>query len=311
MASKGVDYIKDVWDSLFNSEKNEQKKADAEKDIEDFISSYDDGKLPDKEELPDAPKYERMEYDAPSDDEIRETAEGELSDFKNQSERGIERESELKREQYETDKVNAESKRDEAATKAGDAYAEAKKNIDADLLKRGLSRSSIAANKKAAVEQSEAEAKNKIYAEYAKKVSELDEKINSLAASREQALNDFNISYAAKLTERINALKNERSQKTMEALKYNNSLTEKEYDAAIDKKMKESDLYSEALNQRIKENQLTERSASDSLAIYNKIRSTLLSINSADARDIVLSNPNIRNSLTSEYYYKLYDEFCR
>ena len=311
MANKGVDYIKDVWDSIFNSEKNAQNKADAEKDIEDFIGGYDNGKLPEKETLPDTPKYERMEYDAPTDDEISERAESELSDFKNQSENGIEKESELKREQYEADKADADLMRSQAEAKAGEAYAEAKKNVDSDLLKRGLSRSSIAANKIAAIAKGEADAKNEIYNEYAKKVGELNDKINALSLSREQALNDFNIAYAAKLTERINELKNERNQKTLEALKYNNSLAEKEYNASVDKRMKESDLYTEALNQRAKENQLKTRSESDSLAIYNKIRSTLLSINANDARDIVLNNPNVKNSLSSMYYYKLYDEFCR
>ena len=311
MANKGVSYIKDVWDSIFNGGKNAKNKAGAEKEIEDFISGYDEGKLPEKEELPEPPSYERMEYEAPTDDDIKKAAEEELADFKNQSERGIDRENELLKEQYEANKAAAESKRDEATESISDAYGEAKKNVDADLLKRGLARSSIAANKVAAIEQNAAEKKNKIYEEYSKKVGELDDKINALAASREQALNDFNIAYAAKLTARINELKNERTKNTLDALKYNNSLTEKEYDAAVNKKMKESDLYSEALTQKSKENQLKERSEADYLDIYNKIRSTLLSINSNDARDIVLNNPNIKNALSSAYYYKLYDEFCR
>ena len=52
-------------------------------------------------------------------------------------------------------------------------------------------------------------------------------------------------------------------------------------------------------------------SSADYLNVYNAIAAKLREINKNDAREIILNNPNVRESVGNTYYYKLYDEFCR
>lgn len=311
MANKAAEYIREFVDALIHGDKNKRKRSEAESEITDFMENYGQSKLPEKEELPETPKYERLEYKERSDDELRESAESELSDYRNTGVKGIEKEMEALGEKYKTERENADKSYNEGVESTKKSYDEAKKATDNDMLRRGLARSSIAANKKAALESGEADAKARLYAEYSRQANEIESKINSLAAKREEAMSDFNLSYAARLTQRINELREARDKATAEAVKYNNTLAEKEYNAGVDKKMKESELYGEALSQRKSENELKKLTDSDYAAIYTEVAARLREMNKNDARDFVLSNPELRASVSSSYYYKLYDEFCR
>lgn len=312
MANKGIEYIRATLDEIVNGEENKKKKDAAIAEIEDLIASYAEDKIPDRPTVEEPPAYERMEYDAPDDEQLRASAEEELAAYKATGEKSVDDKIAELGQKYDGDLESAKSAYEQADKKAGDQYAAAKQNTDYDMLKRGLARSSIAANKKAELENGEAEAKSKLYAEYTEKVSEINDRIGALESQRQQALDEFNIAYAAKLTTRINELKSERDKKQTEVLKYNNSITEKEYDDKIRRQNTESDLYTEALNQRAKEIEIREKMhESDYLTAYKAIAEKLRGINKHDAREIVLNNPTVRNSVGSVYYYKLYDEFCR
>ncbi|MDE7395746.1 MAG: hypothetical protein K2M95_06485 [Clostridiales bacterium] len=309
MANQAVDYIREAIDSILHGKENKKKRTEAQDNISEIIGSIKSDALPEKPELPDAPTYERLEKDERTDDELTKSAEDELAAYKAQGEKGIDKQIAAEEEGYRADMDAAQKNHDEAAESTRRTYESAKKNTDNDMLKRGLARSSIAANKKAALEQNEAEATAKLASALNEKLQALNERIDALAAKREEALNDFNLTYAAKLTERINELKKERDEKTEEAIKYNNSLTEKEHNAEVDKAMKESDLYGEALDQKKKEKELG--SDADYKKIYDAVVSELRKINLNDARDIVLNNPDIRENVGNYYFYLLYDEFCR
>ncbi|MCI8595407.1 MAG: hypothetical protein HFE35_01120 [Clostridia bacterium] len=309
--STGADYIRETWSSLKNGKSNKNKKDEATEEIENFISGYGKNQLPEKPRLPDVPEYERMEYDAPTDDAIGETAKKELESYKAQGESGIEKEIAALEKKYASDSEAARENNENAKKSVELGYEAAKRNTDSDMLKRGLARSSIAALSKAEIESEEASAKAGLDASLSRELNEISGKLGELSAKREEALNDFNLAYAAKLTQRITELKSERDKKVAEALKYNNTLAEKEHGAKVDKQMKESELYNDALSQKKKENELSGITESDYQNIYSQIAQKLRGLNAHDARDIVLNNPSVRKSLNNTYYYKLYDEFCR
>lgn len=312
MANEAVEYIKETLDSIFNYKKNKKKKNDAIEQINDFINGYAEDKLPSRPKLPDVPQYERMEYEAPADEEVEKRAQDELAEYKALGERGIDNEIGELKKKYAADSENERRAHAQARESLQKSYESAKQNTDYDMLKRGLSRSSIAANKKAALERDEAAAVESLNYAFGEKLGEINRNLNELSAKREKALDEFNLSYAAKLTERINELKEERREQTEKALKYNNSLAEKEYEAKADKIAKESDLYGKELSNAQKENEFKGNvSSADYLNVYNAIAAKLREINKNDAREIILNNPNVRESVGNTYYYKLYDEFCR
>lgn len=309
--TKGPNYIGEAWDYVKNYRKNKEAKNAALEEIEAYfdggISSETETEKP---KLPDAPAYERMEYIAPTDEQIKTQAEKELENYKATGEKGVNDKIDALSQKYDAALAAAKEKHEQETAQTEQRYETAKKNTDNDMLKRGLARSSIAALEKAQWEKNETAAKEALSAAYLREADELNGKIADLSTEREQALNDFNLAYAARLTERIDELSRERDEKRTEALKYNNSLTEKEYNAAVNKQMKESDLYSEALSQREKEQKLA-GGTDPQLAAYHFVAEKLRSVNRNDARDIVLYNEEIRLHVGDKGYAALYAEFCR
>ena len=274
------------------------------------------GRVPDKVSLGEGNKYERLNYDAPTDEEITATVLSSLEKYLHDGVSAIEKQSETKRASYNQDKVDAGKVRDESIPALGSAYEKAIKSASDDALKRGLARSSIAINTVGAIESDRAKAHTAINDEYARKISELDGKINALESERVKAINDFNIGYTVKLSEEIAKAKAERDEKQTEVVKYNNSLTQKENDEIIERAKAESDLYSESLDQKKAENALYNKPSNaqteyENQQIYNVLREKLLSMDAITAQKEVKENPIFRNYLTSSYFYRLYDEFGR
>lgn len=307
MAQNFVDYVKEIWSSIFTSKENAELYDSERKKLEEYLSQID--RLPEKQSLPDPVKYEKMTVEDVSDDDIRKKAESGLSEYKNNSQNAIESEISELEKNYLQQKSDAKKGYDEKNLSIEKAYSEAKENASNDSLKRGLARSSIAINNRHKLESGEAEYKSKVASEFQDKIASLDNEISSLNVKREKALNDFNIAYAAKLTTSINSLKEELEDKKAEALKYNNSLLEKEQNAAITKAEKESSLYNAALNQREKENEL--KANTDYEAVYQKMRTMLSALPKADAKNALKNDAIYSANLSDYYYYKLYDEFAR
>ena len=304
-----TDYIKD----LFKSEKKKQAEYNAAREeLEKYVKENSDPAVPERPSLPSAPSYERMEYDNTSDDELKKRAEDELADYLNRGTSSVESEMEALKNKYDADKATAQKSAEAKQTAVEEAYNKAKEQTDNDVLKRGLARSSIAALRQSELSEEAAKQNSAIAAALSDTLSSIDSEIENLNVKKQKALNDFNISYASKLATRINELMSERDKKVTEALKYNNSLTEKEYDDEIARKKAESDLYTEALAQRKSENALrSESTAGDYGNTYARMREALGILDSAAAREAFIHDPIYRDNLNDYYYYKLYDEFGR
>ena len=265
-------------------------------------------------ELPEGVRYERVEYKAPTDEEIEKIAAAENEKYKNDGLTAIENEITAQRDSLEKDKAESGARLEQDKREINEAYDAADKQVSDDVLKRGLARSSIAVNRMADLSEARAASVAAAAETLSKKIAEIDSELNSLDFKREQALNSFNISLAAKITKRINELKDERYDKQTEALKYNNTLLEKEQSYAADKTMKDSELYSEALDQREKESEYAEKYGKDPAtekAVYDRLREALAAMSADDARDALRNDSFFEDNLSTYYYYKLYDEFGR
>lgn len=303
-----IDYIK----SLFGSNKNNKKLDDVKSQIAEMQKPT---AMPEKPTLPDAPTYDRIEYDAPTDEQLAAAAEAELAAYKQAGQTAVENEHSATRAELETQK-QAAAQKTQAQQKAIDlAYDRADKQTSDDALKRGVARSSIAVNRMADLAAARADEQAAVSKAHADAVAALDGQIGGLETKRQQALDAFNISLAAKLTERINALKSDRASKQSEATKYNNSLTEKESDAARDKLKQESALYSEQLKQIEKEHELEKKYGTQSeqryQAAYALLRDALSDMSPSEARNAVRNDEFFTNNLSQYWYYKLYNEFAR
>ncbi len=278
--------------------KAEEVMTDAElelalKEIDDKYKVVDENKL-------EGVKYDRIEYDAPTDAEIIKNAQDELAGYRAESISDIKTDTENRISDALGRK--ADSYRDLSETESGISgdYATAVRAYEDDMAKRGLSRSSIAASEKAAIEESRAEALASARSAHAEEISRIDAEISGLEADMQKALNAFDIAYAARLTERIAELTEEREEKRIEALKYNNQMTEKERDDMLaimgDESLLEGEVPEDMLASYYSEK-------------YDVFRQYLSGMSADQARVAVRNDPFIRSSLSDYFYYRLYNEF--
>lgn len=304
-----TDFLKDLFGG---AKKSTDEYEAARRELESYVQENSRGPLPEKVTLPETPKYERLEYESKSDDELASQAEKELADYYNSGKNGIDAEIDALMKKYDARKTSAANSANEKTSSVYAAYSAAKENTANDVLKRGLARSSIAALRESELDESAAKEAAAISKQLYDTVNEIDGEIADLGVKREKALSDFNIAYASKLTAKIGDLKSERDKKLAEALKYNNSLSEKEYKQEVDRKSKESDLYTKALSQKKTENELKKSGGNgDYSATYERMRNALSKLDPSDARKAFAYDPIYRDNLNDYYYYKLYDEFGR
>ncbi len=259
-------------------------------------------------------KLDEVKYDAPTDAELKKRAETELSDYRKNGvadirSKSAESAAELnnKRAAYE-----AGLKNERAALDA--SYAAAAENIDNDVLKRGLARSSVAVNAKGELEADYAARSGDIAQKYGMEIAALDGEIASVGSKLNQALNDFNIAYAAKLNEKLGQLKSEREQKVRDVTEYNNSVRKAQ--AELDAKLKktENELYAQELeNKKNSGIDSLDDSAREEIykSVYAQMDNFLGGLGQREAQLEIRNNTLYRQHLSDYYYYKLYDKYGR
>ena len=285
-----------------------EKKAESvmtEEEMKQALSEIDDRFVTSADDLPPPVEYDRIEYDAPTDEEIAEQAKESLEGYRTSSVAEIRDDAEERRKNAESEKLAAFEAARRAEKDAEEAYGTASRSLENDLIKRGLARSSVAAQESAAIEKDRAAAVTAARAAEDDELARIDSEINGLEADMNKALAAFDIAYAAELTERIAELTAEREEKRNEAIKYNNSLTEKERDDEFRLIEMTEDLVG-------KDGEVpADRLADYYEAKYSVLREYLSGLSDEQARITVRNDPFVRESLSDYFYYMLYDEFGR
>ncbi|MCH5155023.1 MAG: hypothetical protein J1F69_00305 [Clostridiales bacterium] len=267
-----------------------------------------------KPSLPQVSLQEK-EYNAPDDDTLKRKAESELDDYRRSTENSLkqksaseEQELNAKRDAYADAKKNTEAELERQ-------YEAAARAIDNDAVRRGLARSSIASVERGALEREYLNKSADVAREYGNKIAQLESDIASVNKKLQDALNDFNLSYAAKLTNRLNELKAEREKKMEEVIEYNNEIKRKQAALDYDRMKTENDLYSAALNQEKQEKSLdgipAERRDEIYKAVYQRMDEFLGSLDPAQALLEIRNHSMYRQHLSNYYYNRLYDKYGR
>ncbi|MGN0819001.1 MAG: hypothetical protein ACI4M6_01200 [Christensenellaceae bacterium] len=192
------------------------------------------------------PQLEKIEYDAPTDDELKELAEKTIKEkynFKRQAE------TDTANKQIEAFKklMEEEKLKEQESLKANDEkYKHAEEKLDNELLKRGVQRSSIALGEIANLQANKIDDSNAITAASKKAVADIDEKIATLTKNLEESVKNLNLEEINALSKELYDLKEERRKNQENAIKYNNEVEKDAYDIATSKNQI-------ALNEKIKQ----------------------------------------------------------
>ena len=292
----------------------QQKINDRDKLTEEIkrLESVEYGAV--KPKLPEV-KLDGIEYTAPSDADLLSTAETELASYRREGEKALRDKSANSATELTEKRAALASSKDGDLAELDDKYRTASRAIDADVIKRGLARSSVAATEKSALEGEYLKRTADIVSAYGKSMSDIDAEIASLDGKLNAALNDFNLSYATKLNERLQTLKQERAARAEEILKYNNEIKKSQAKLDEDRAKAESALYSQALAQEKTENNLStlpaERRDAIYKAVFKQMDEFLSGMSPQEAKIELLNHSLYRKHLSNYYYNRLLDKYGR
>lgn len=305
--------LQKAWDNavLTKSEKEAASKESLDK-LKQEIESASKAVV-EKPKLPDAPTYEKIEYTAKTDEQIENAAKQAYKEYENKALENIAESIEAEREKLNESGKNAAQVKDERLKEIDELYKTAVKSLNADVLKRGLARSSIAVAQSANLEKSRADGKSGVQTEYERAAEEIARRIIGLD---EKKLNDtakLDKELAAKVAAKIEELKEKDREQAQAALKYNNTIEEKAAKDKADRLKLEQQLYGQALDNAEKENKLSQNGTATAnlyASNYNKMDGLLGQMNRSDAARLIKDDPFFRANLTDYLYYKLYTKYA-
>ena len=259
--------------------------------------------------------FERLADIKIDDEQIKNQAEEELLSYKKENydkilNQTIEKEAELKE-----NKESLQENYNSAVENIAKSYDAVREKASDDALNRGLQRSSIVINKLDAFNQDEINTYNTLNKELTASLNAIDFELNSLEAQQELALDEFDITYAVKLNEKIASLKQELLDKQTEITKYNNQIAEKE--ANFDLKYQElvNTMNKENWNQNMDMLDMSAEYGSNVLEkykqnqIYNIVDNYLAGLSKAEAKTLLESNDTVKSYLTSQNLNSLLSKY--
>lgn len=183
---------------------------------------------------------ERKTFQGKSDDEIQNEAKNSLQDYydtgiKDIENKYIDKQTELDDKMLETKQSGEQQKKETSSL-----YSSLKDDAKKDAIKRGLSRSSIVINVLDAFDQNMIKEYNRINEEISSKIQNLNNQKSLLDEQKQNALNSFDLSYAVKLSSKIDEINDKLKQEEQKILEYNNEIAQKE--AEFESKQKDKAL---------------------------------------------------------------------
>jgi|GEM_PF-1210855 len=305
-----LSYIAESIDSVVNRNKRNEEVDNAMRDLNNFIQDQRP-QIPDRPELPGVPEFDRQQFTERTEEELRQQANDKLADQRIAGERAIETEMQNRENNLNTQRENAQTSVDSQRESVAENFERAQTNVNNDSLRRGLARSSIAVNRSADLAEQAATQSAAIGASLARALEQLDNDISALSGQREQALADFNVTQAARLTQTIHQLQTEQDRARRDAIAFNNNVAEQERRAAIEQAERSAALHQRELDILERERNLSGGAAASSNAIFNEMVNVLNSLSPTDARRQVMENPIFRDNLSPQEFYRLHDRFTR
>ena len=169
---------------------------------------------------------EKMEFEKPTEEEVKQKAENSLSNYKNESLNSITDNYSQKSDSIDKSIQKVKEQGEGEKNEIYSLYQNAKQNAKDDAIKRGLARSSIIVNTLSNYENGMIDELNQKTNEITSKISEYENEKNTLEEEKQNALSSFNIEYAIKVQEKINDINEQIKAQEQEVLKYNNEITQ-------------------------------------------------------------------------------------
>lgn len=204
-----------------------QQLAELEKQYKENLP--DDSTI-DLDNLPKEISLDRIKYNPKSDADIRLEVENLLKENLVNGKKTIDEDTLNK--VISLNEKQAKAQEDKSATldEIEALFSKMKQSAEADSIKRGIQRSSIISEQLKDYDIAKAGSVDEVRTAYQNATSEIEKKLQSLQAEREDALEKLDLTHATQTTEKIAELTKERDKLQNEAVIKNNEIAKKESD---------------------------------------------------------------------------------
>ncbi len=211
----------------FSSEDTD-KITEKTKNYSDLLSNFK--KVDEKYNFSDNQDLDLQQktFQGKTDDEIKKQAQDSLQDYKQTGINDIEKSYDDKKSNLDKEIQLAKDSGEEKKKETSSLYSSLKEDAKQDALKRGLARSSIVINMLDAFDKNMLNEYKKINDDITSKIQNLSSQKSLLDEQKQNALNSFDISYALKLSNKIDEVNEKLKQEEQKILEYNNEIAEKE-----------------------------------------------------------------------------------
>lgn len=291
--------VQNLADSTSNSSKSLIEK------LKEFNKKYNTNSVSLNNNI-DLKKLEDVVIDA---DKIKEDASNSLIEEKNSALNSIDENYSNKETQLKKDIEDLNLNALDYKNNINNTYETAKQTASDDALKRGLARSSIVINKLDAFNNEQISKINSIDEELTNSINELNFELNTLSAQKENAINEFDISYTVKLNDKINELTNELTQKQLEVTKYNNEIAQIEENYNLKYKQLENDMNNDNWDKEQDMLQFTSKYGTNLLSKYkqtqveNMVKDAFSGLTKEEIVNMLDTDSDLKNALGSYYDY--------
>lgn len=281
------------------------------KELDAINKRYSETYVKPETDMPGSLGLSKIEYETPSDEQLRKKAEISLSADKQAAAEKINRETAEKLKKQQTLKDKAFSEAVKQLIDIDREETEAKREKENDALARNLARSSIASEGIKQVESYADEMRAQTQRERDDAVDAISREIDALKRDSSRALSENEKVFLSKLEAETEKLRQAAEKEKREAEKYNNSIAEKEaeYGKELEKRAKELEQQEWERLARLAEikNERGESALQDmrQKEILSATKAFYDSLSPADALGLFLSDTGMQSTLGDDYVWFL------
>ncbi|MDR3263482.1 MAG: hypothetical protein LBT30_04150 [Clostridiales bacterium] len=249
---------------------------------------------------------DKLDYNISSDDELKKTAEEIAAKAVKDKYEALKLKNDGEINSLDEYKAALEIKKADDINALKNEIAELKKQADADVLKRGLQRSSIAVGVNERLDGAELAGAEAYTRDYNAGTAAIDKEIIGLKNRFETSVQDLEFDKAYETEQKLNALIKERDALAAEMIKYNNTVTEKENDYKM-----QYDKYVADMRAKESDGGMSGEKADSYGERYNLAYEFYAGLDKKTALELVSNNAYLKSYLGTEYYNKLKSAFAK
>lgn len=270
---------------------------------------------PDYDSIPESLGLKRKTFVPKTDDELRASAETALSGAYNAKVDAANLKAKEKTESLENSLADKTAKYAESVEALGENFRAAEESVKNSSINRGLEDSSIRTSRESELQRELGSAMSILKSEHEAAADRIRQEIELAETGRQNALNEYRLTYAADVEKKISALKTELQKELQAVNTYNAEIAKKEAEYRIERQKTEDEMRAEYEKRQLaqdRQNAIFEakygysgQKAAEMQERYNEAEAFYESIPNDIARELMSKSEDVLKPLLGLYYSKL------